>query len=110
MWQEMAAKIETSVTVQDEQDEKKEAYYWDNLEKWLLKGYQTQAKDLAMQVARLEFMMKSITQQMEVSFNQNFQGWSSYFDSRLNELIDTRMTDMVSEQVNLKNKRSLYRH
>lgn len=102
MWQEMAAKIETSVTVQDEQDEKKEAYYWDNLEKWILKGYQTQAKDLAMQVARVEFMMKSITQQMEVSFNQNFQAWSGYFDSRLNEPIDTRMTDMVSEQVNLK--------
>ena len=102
MWQQMAAKIETSVTVQDEQDEKKEAYYWDNLEKWILKGYQSQAKDLAMQVARLEFMMKSIVQQMEVSFNQNFQGWSSYFDSRLNELIDNRMTSMVEEQVNLK--------
>ena len=102
MWQQMAAKIETSVTVQDEQDEKKEAYYWDNLEKWILKGYQTQAKDLAIQVARLEFMLKSITQQMEVSFNQNFQGWSSYFDSRLNELIDTRMSEMVAEQVNLK--------
>ncbi|MEM7590808.1 MAG: hypothetical protein AAF383_04705 [Cyanobacteria bacterium P01_A01_bin.83] len=102
MWQQMAAKIETSVTVQDEQDEKKEAQYWDSLEKWILKGYQTQAKDLAMQVARLEFMMKSITQQMEVSFNQNFQGWSSYFDSRLNELIDTRMTSIVEEQVNLK--------
>ena len=102
MWQQMAAKIETSVTVTDEQDEKKEAQYWDSLEKWILKGYQTQAKDLAIQVARLEFMMKSITQQMEVSFNQNFQGWSSYFDSRLNELIDTRMTSMVEEQVNLK--------
>ena len=102
MWQQMAAKIETSVTVQDEQDEKKEAYYWDNLEKWILKGYQTQAKDLAMQVARLEFMMKSIVQQMEVSFDRNFQGWSSYFDSRLNELIDNRMTSMVEEQVNLK--------
>ena len=102
MWQEMAAKIETSVAVQDEQDEKKEAYYWDNLEKWILKGYQTQAKELAMQVARLEFMMKSITQQMEVSFNQNFQAWSGYFDNRLNELIDTRMTEMVEEQVNLK--------
>lgn len=100
MWQQMAAKIETSVTVTDEQDEKKEAYYWDNLEKWILKGYQTQAKDLAIQVARLEFMMKSITQQMEVSFNQNFQAWSGYFDSRLNELIDTRMMTMVEEQVN----------
>ncbi|MGV2829640.1 hypothetical protein [Myxosarcina sp. GI1(2024)] len=102
MWQQMAAKIETSVTVTDEQDEKKEAYYWDNLEKWLLKGYQTQAKDLAMQVARVEFMMKSITQQMEASFNQNYLAWSNYFDSRLEELIDTRMMDMVAEQVNLK--------
>ena len=102
MWQQMAAKIETSVTVTDEQDEKKEAQYWDSLEKWLLKGYQTQAKELAIQVARLEFMMKTITQQMEFSFNQNFQGWSSYFDSRLNELIDTRMAGMIEEQVNLK--------
>ena len=102
MWQQMAAQIENSVTVTDEQDEKKEAYYWDNLEKWILKGYQSQAKDLAMQVARVEFMMKSITQQMEVSFNQNFQAWSGYFDSRLNELIDTRMMGMVEEQVNLK--------
>lgn len=102
MWQQMAAKIQTSVTVTDEQDEKKEAYYWDNLEKWILKGYQTQAKELAMQVARVEFMMKSITQQMEASFNQNYLAWSNYFDSRLEELIDTRMMEMASEQVNLK--------
>ena len=102
MWQKMVPKIEASVTVKDEQDEKKEAYYWDNLEKWILKGYQSQAKDLAMQVARVEFMMKSIIQQMEASFNHNFQAWSGYFDNRLNELIDTRMIEMVSEQVNLK--------
>ena len=102
MWQQMAAKIETSVTVTDEQDEGKEAQYWDNLEKWILKGYQSQAKELGMQVARLEFMMKSITQQMEVSFNQNFQGWSSHFDERLNNLLATRITSMVDEQVNHK--------
>ena len=102
MWREMAAKIETSVTVSDEQDEKKEAYYWDNLEKWILKGYQSQAKELAMQVARLEFMMKSITQQMETSFNQNFQAWSGHFDERLNNLISTRITTIVDEQVNRK--------
>ncbi len=101
MWQKMVPKIEASVTVKDEQDEKKEAYYWDNLEKWILKGYQSQAKELAMQVARLEFMMKSITQQMEVSFNQNFQAWSGHFDDRLNNLLTTRITNMVDEQVNL---------
>lgn len=101
MWQQMAAKIETSVTVTSEQDDKKEAY-WENLEKWILKGYQTQAKSLAMQVARVEFMTKALTQQMEVNFNQNFQAWSGYFDKRLNELIDTRITTMVDQQVSLK--------
>ena len=102
MWQQMAAQIESSVTVTDEQDEKKEAYYWDNLEKWILKGYQTQAKELAMKVARIEFMMKSITQQMEASFTQNFHAWSNYFDGRLNELIENRMTTIVDEQVNIR--------
>jgi len=102
MWQQMAAKIETSVTVTEEQDVKKEAYYWDQLENWILKGYQTQAKGLAMQVARVEFMTKALTQQMEVSFNQNFQAWSGYFDKRLEDLMDTRIGTMVEEQVNLK--------
>ena len=96
MWQQMAAKIQTSVTVQDE-DEKKEAQYWDSLEKWILKGYQTQAKDLAIQVARLEFMMKSITQQMEVSFNQNFQGWSSYFDKRVESVVNLKICDRSTQ-------------
>ena len=101
-WREMAGKIRDSVTVIDEQDPKKEAQYWDTLEKWILKGYQTQAKELAMQVARLEFMMSSITQQMESSFNQNFQAWSTHFDERLNNLISTRITTMVDERVNRK--------
>ena len=101
-WREMAGKIESSLTVTDEQDPKKEAQYWDSLEKWILKGYQSQAKDLAMQVARLEFMMTSITQQMEGSFNQNFQAWSTHFDERLNNSISTRITNMVDERVNRK--------
>ena len=101
-WREMAGKIKDSVTVVDEQDPKKEAQYWDSLEKWILKGYQTQAKELAMQVARLEFMMTSITQQMESSFNQNFQAWSTHFDERLNNLISTRISTMVDERVNRK--------
>ena len=102
MWQQMATKIKASVAVTDEQDREKEARYWDSLEKWLLKGYQNQANELAMQIARMEFMMKSITQQMEVSFNQNFQAWSGYFDNRLNDLISTRITTIVNDQVNLK--------
>ena len=74
MWQQMAAKINTSVTLTNQEDPKKEVY-WDQLENWILKGYQTQAKNLAMQVARLEFMMKALTQQTEKNFNQNFQVW-----------------------------------
>lgn len=100
MWQEMAARIETSVSVTDEKDENKQTY-WDNLEKSLLKGYQSQAKKLAMQVARLEFMMKTITQQMEANFNHNFQSWSGYFNKNLNDLFITRVPRIVSDQVNL---------
>ena len=102
MWQQMATKIKASVAVTDEQDREKEARYWDSLEKWILKGYQNQANELAMQIARMEFMMKSITQQMEASFNQNFQAWSGYFDNRLNDLISTRITTIVNDRVNLK--------
>ena len=100
MWQEMAARIETSVSVTDEKDENKQAY-WDNLEKSILKGYQSQAKKLAMQVARLEFMMKTITQQMEANFNHNFQAWSNYFNKNVNDLFITRVPRIVSDQVNL---------
>jgi hypothetical protein len=101
MWQQMASQINTSITVTDDPNEKKEAY-WDNLEKWLLKGYQTQAKDLGMKVARLDFMFKTLTQQMEVSFNQNFHNWSGYFNKTLNDLFISRIPRIVSEQVNLR--------
>lgn len=100
MWQQVAARVETSVAVTDEKDENKQAY-WDNLEKSILKGYQSQAKRLAMQVARLEFMVKTLTQQMEVNFNQNFQGWSNYFNKNLNDLFISRIPRIVSDQVNL---------
>ncbi|MEG4036732.1 hypothetical protein QUA03_23225 [Microcoleus sp. S36b_A4] len=101
MWQQMAAQINSSITVTGDPNEKKEAY-WDNLEKSLLKGYQTQAKDLGMKVARLEFMLKTLTQQMEVSFNQNFHNWSGYFNKNLNDLFISRIPRIVSEQVNLR--------
>lgn len=101
MWQDMAARIETSVSVGDDKDENKQAY-WDSLEKSILKGYQSQAKKLAMQVARLEFMVKVLTQQMEESFNQSFQGWSAYFNKTVSDLFVTRIPRIVSEQVHLR--------
>ena len=100
MWQEMAARIENSVSLTDDKDENKQAY-WDNLEKSILKGYQNQAKKQAMQIARLEFMMKTLSQQTEVIFNQNFQSWSNYFNKNLNDLFISRVPRIVSDQVNL---------
>lgn len=100
MWQEMATRLESSVSITDQKDENKQAY-WEGLEKSILKGYQSQAKTLAMQVARLEFMMKTLLQQTEVNFNQSFQGWSSYFNKNLNDLFITRIPRIVNDQVNL---------
>ncbi|AFY58670.1 hypothetical protein Riv7116_6328 [Rivularia sp. PCC 7116] len=100
MWQQMAAKINTSVTLNNDEDGKKEVY-WDQLENWILKGYQNQAKGLAMQVARLEFMMKALTQQMEVNFNQNYQAWTGHFDSRIHDLMTTRINSLISEKVGI---------
>lgn len=100
MWQEMAARLESSVSITDQKDENKQAY-WEGLEKSILKGYQSQAKTLAMQVARLEFMMKTLIQQTEVNFNQSFQGWSSYFNKNLNDLFITRIPRIVNDQVHL---------
>ncbi|MGM3304668.1 hypothetical protein ACSQ6I_01535 [Anabaena sp. WFMT] len=100
MWQEMAANIESSVSITAQKDENKQAY-WESLENSILKGYQSQAKTLAMQVARLEFMMKTLIQQTEVNFNQSFQGWSSYFNKNLNDLFITRIPRIVNDQVHL---------
>ena len=100
MWQQMAANIESSVSVTAQKDENKQAY-WESFEKSILKGYQSQAKTLAMQVARLEFMMKTLIQQTEVNFNQSFQGWSSYFNKNLNDLFITRIPRIVNDQVHL---------
>ncbi|MDH3603973.1 MAG: hypothetical protein OEU26_30570 [Candidatus Tectomicrobia bacterium] len=87
LWQEAAAKIESSLTVVDEQDATVEAYRWDQLEKWILQGYQQQAKRLAMQVARLEFMQKAMSQSIEVNLKQTFQAWASHFNNRLNDMV-----------------------
>ncbi|MDK3159738.1 hypothetical protein QPK87_24720 [Kamptonema cortianum] len=100
MWQELAPRFESSITITDQKDENKQAY-WEGLEKSILKGYQSQAKQLAMQVARLEFMMKTLIQQTEVNFNQSFQGWSGYFNKNLNDLFITRIPRIVNDQVHL---------
>ena len=105
MWKDMAAQIEQSVNLVDEKERQKEKEVvtsWENLEKWLLQNSQSQTKKVAMQVARLEFMIKTLTQQMESAFEQNFQFWSNYFNKNLNDLFVTRIPRMVNDQVNIR--------
>lgn len=97
---EIEIEIGNSFSITDDKDENKQVY-WDNLEKSILKGYQTQTKKLAMQVARVEIMMETLTQQMEVNFNENFQAWSNYFNTNINDLFVTRVPRMVSDRVNV---------
>ncbi|MEM9117204.1 MAG: hypothetical protein AAGD09_04900 [Cyanobacteria bacterium P01_F01_bin.56] len=98
-WRQIAQNVESSLTISVDQSESREAY-WQNLEKGLLKSYQQQAKEMAIKVARVEFMMNAYTQQIEGSFNQIFQGWSSYFDSRLTEIVDRQLPNLIEQQVN----------
>jgi hypothetical protein len=105
MWKDFAAQIESSVNISDEKEKQKEKEVvtsWENLEKWLLQNSQSQAKKLSMQVTRVEFMMKTLTQQMEMAFQQNFQSWATYFNKNLNDLFVTRIPRIVNEQVNLR--------
>lgn len=100
MWREMAARFESSVGRTEQKDENKQSY-WENFEKLILRSYQSQATQLAKQVARLEFMMETLMQQTEVSVKRSFQAWSHHFNENLNELFITRVPRIVSDQVNL---------
>lgn len=94
-WKKIASKVEESVTVTDEQDAALEAQRWDQLENWLLTGYKQQAKDLAMQVARLELMMSTFKDQLEGNLQLTFRRWSSHFDGRLQSIVGNQITEVT---------------
>ena len=100
-WQEIAAKVEAALTVTGQQDATIEARRWDQLDTLLLTGYRTQAKELAMQVARLELMMNTFRQQLEGNLQLTFQKWSTYFDGRLQSLIGQQITDVTQGTINV---------
>ena len=100
-WQEIAAKVEAAVTVTDQQDATVEARRWNQLDTLLLTGYRTQAKELAMQVARLELMMNTFKQQLEGNLQLTFQKWSTYFDGRLQSLIGKQITDVTQSTMSV---------
>ena len=94
-WEKIAAKTEAAVTVTGAQDSTVEARRWDQLETWLLTGYKTQTKDLAMQVARLELMMNTFKQQLEGNLQLTFRRWSTHFDGRLQNLVGRQIEEVT---------------
>jgi hypothetical protein len=99
-WEEQLQQINASIKVIDENDVKLEAKYWDQLEQWLLKTYEKQFKNLAIEVAKVRFTMDAYTQQMEFSLNQQLQDWSSYLDKLVEDRINVEISNKINQQIN----------
>ena len=98
-WQQVSSQTEAAVsTEQTERDTQR----WDQLESWIMRTSQEQVKKLSQKVARNEFLLKTLTQQIELSFNQTFEAWTGYFDQRLIELLDTKIATIIEEQIDAK--------
>ena len=100
-WQQIAAQVDAAVTVTGEQDATVEARRWDQLETWLLTGYKAQAKELAMKVARLELMLDTFKQQLEGNLQLTFRRWSTYFDGRLQNLVNAQIVQVTQGSLNV---------
>ncbi|MBR8833993.1 MAG: hypothetical protein DSM106950_08120 [Stigonema ocellatum SAG 48.90 = DSM 106950] len=104
LWRQAALRIEEKLTVIDEQDINKEAQYWDQLEHWLLKGYQRKAKELALQVEQLEFKMKFFTrqlEQMELTLNESLHAWARGFQNNQRLVINSKINEVVNNNINI---------
>jgi hypothetical protein len=99
-WEEQLQQINASITLIDENDVKLEGKYWEQLEQWLLKNYEKQFKNLAIEVAKVRFTMDAYTQQMEFSLNQQLQGWSSYLDKLVENRINVEISNKINQQIN----------
>ena len=94
-WKKIAAKVESAVTVTG-QDSSVDAQRWDQLENWLMMGYKTQAKELAIKVARLELMLNTFKQQLEGNLKVTFSRWSNNFDGQLQTFIGTQVIEVTN--------------
>jgi len=99
-WEEQLEQINASIKVIDENDVKLEGKYWDQLEQWLLKTYEKQFKNLAIEVAKVRFTMDAYTQQMEFSLNQQLQDWSSYLDKLVEDRINVEISNKIHQKIN----------
>lgn len=101
VWKQVAAQSEASISAKGVAQEDT-SQQWDQLESLIMRNSQAQVKGLANQVARMEFLMKTLMQQIELSFNQTFEAWSGYFDQRLIELLDTQIVSIIEDQIGAK--------
>ena len=99
VWQQVASQAEASISTTAPTDT---SYQWDQLESLIMRNSQAQVKTLATQVAKMKFLMKTLMQQIELSFNQTFEAWSGYFDQRLIELLDTQIITIIEDQISAK--------
>ena len=99
-WEEQLQQINASITLIDENEVKLEGKYWEQLEQWLLKNYEKQFKNLAIEVAKVRFTMDAYTQQMEFSLNQQLQDWSSYLDKLVENRINVEISNKINQQIN----------
>ena len=99
-WEEQLQQINASIKVIDENDVKLEGQYWEQLEQWLLKNYEKQFKNLAIEVAKVRFTMDAYTQQMEFSLNQQLQGLSSYLEKLVENRINVEISNKINQQIN----------
>ena len=100
VWQQVSSQAEASLSTNTTQEET--SYQWEQIESLIMRNSQTQVKKLASQVARMEFLMKTLMQQIELSFNQTFEAWSGYFDQRLIELLDTKIITIIEDKIDAK--------
>ncbi|MBO3460455.1 hypothetical protein G7B40_019830 [Aetokthonos hydrillicola Thurmond2011] len=101
-WEEQIKQIESSTKAQDKVDVTLETKYWNQLEQLLLKSYEQHFKSLSMEIAKVKFSMDAYLQQVELSLEQNLQGWSDYYLERiLSDKINVEISNKINQQLSL---------
>jgi hypothetical protein len=74
------------------------AHRWNQLEGWLLKGYTTKLKALAMQIARMELTLARFDRLLDGRLGTAFSAWSQHFDERLGSRLQNTITGVVASE------------
>ena len=95
-WTQMASQIEASFKVEDTTSDAQDARHWEQLEGWLLKNYTARLKSMALQVARMELMVKMSTRLTEARLESTFAAWARHFDERFESVVNQRVTAVIN--------------